>query len=455
MTGHTDHRPQPTAGVTAVLDTTGACLTRLRPAAFTDLRAGRVGVSARPGMRRIGWLGSDILTELGCDATTTGAGRPGEANPDIVAAWLLAHRVRDLYVQFAWDLSYPALCAAADLARTAQVHLWLVGDSPFSDRHAEYLEPYHPRMWTGDEFLQHWAALTHSEEGPVPASTPPALPATSVARRAAGPSGVEATWPAHLPDDDFTTFRAACRDLLEPAAFHTVDEHYRAAHAEVVDTLVPLLLETRVGKAQAVDRESLEGTVAGWLAHRWEECESWQHFLVTVRAAQAAAFSSGWFLPVDLDQLLGAAHTTPRRAQRNTDTWRRLHALVEPHRGAVCALAAAGMGVDSIADLAVSSYDADTGLATDAAGRRFTIEEPARIFVETQQTLRRLRGAGAADPLIVPVDGRRPSPRTLAATVRQVRRELGVAVALPEPDRTTTDPLRWYRRWGVSVQELP
>src|SRR5689334_7337968 len=77
----------PATRVVAVADTTGVTR-RLPTTAFTDLTAGRVGVLARPGMRRAGWLAADLLRALGCRDDVTGAGRPGEGDMTLVAVWL-------------------------------------------------------------------------------------------------------------------------------------------------------------------------------------------------------------------------------------------------------------------------------------------------------------------------------------------------------------------------------
>lgn len=434
----------PGGRITAVADSTGACLAQLRPAAFTNRSEGRVGVAARPGMRRVSWLVTDILSALGCDPLITGAGRPGDGDPHVAAAWLRTHGVRDLYVQFAWDISYPALHDTVMLARRAGVHLWLVGDTPYSDRHAELLEPFAAREWTGDNFLDHWSHLLDAPAG----DTAPTQP---------DPDAVSQTavrWPPRLPDDDFTTFRAACRDRLAGEEFAAVDAFLRDAHQDAIDHLVPLLSTTsEAGTPGAAG--GLEHTVAKWFGQRWATTDSLAHFIVTVRASQVAAFGAGYFVQVDLDQLIGTASTTPRRAQRNPDTWRLLQAYPQPYRAAACALAAAGMGTNEMAELPVATYDPATGTAHDDSGRPFTVELPARLFVETQQTLRRLTGAGETDRLFVgPGDGRPMSARTLASAVRQARRELGAAVALAAPDRATPEPSRWCRRWGISIQEL-
>lgn len=433
------------ATITAVADSTGACLERIRPAAFTNITAGRLGVAARPGMRRVSWLASDILTALGCDENVTGAGMPGEADPDNAAAWLRAHQIEDLYVQFAWDISHPALAAACEIGLRADLRLWLVGDSPYSDAHIETLARFSPREWTQTEFLDHWANLTEPGEAASIADAPQA----PVATRSNAPCAD--AWPRRVPDDDFTTFRAACRDRLVPEAFAAVDAYLHAEHADASAQLLSTLADQ---EESATGREE---AIATWLANRWQVTSSLQHFIVTIRAAQIAAFSAGYFMQVDLDQVIGVGGTLPRRAQRSAATWDLLRAYPEPHRSTTCALAAAGIGINPMATLPISSYEASAGVLTDPrTAERFTVEEPARIFVEAQQALRRLQGATEDDLLIVDTTRGKPvAPRNLATIVRQARRELGAAVALAPPDRLTPDPRYWYRRWGISVQELP
>ncbi len=434
--------------VYAVADSTGACLTQLRPGRFTDLAAGRLGISARPRMRRVSWLATDIVAALGCRQDVAGAGRPGDTDTLTTAAWLQTHRIRHLYVQFAWDSSHPALAAAAGFAQLAGVTLWLVGDSPYTEQHAHVLAEFGVQEWAGQEFLDHWNHLLDTEDKP------------AREERATSDQDAGGGWPARLPDDDFTTFRAACRDRLTTAQFTLVNARFRAAHHDATVGLVPLLSKPTENQAEDEDESDppvarFEKSVAGWLAEHWETAACVAEFQVIVRAAQVAAFGAGYLLQVNLDQLIGTATTTPRRAQRSPETWALLRAYPQPYRAATCALTAAGMGLASITDLSVQDYDAVRGVVVDKEGTRFVVEPAARIFVEAQQTVRRLEGATEQDLLFVnPNDGRRFQPRALAATVRLARRELGAAVALAAPDRLNPDPTRWYRRWGVSIQEL-
>lgn len=355
-----------------VADTRGVTR-KLTTTRFTDLTGGRVGVLARPGMRRIGWLAADTLRALGCSDDVTGAGRPGEGDWTLVAVWLNAHQIRHLYIQHAWTMPLTVLEAVTDLADRTGCTIWLVGDTPYTDRHANVLaargssEPI-----TGEEFNAAWADLT-----PAPARTPNATLQPP-------------DWPARVPDDDFTTFRTTCRDLLSPDQFRLVDHYFRDQ------------VTTAVGEVQAAVTagEVTEEHVAARLHSEWEATPSLAHYLTFLRANQVAFFHSGYYLQVDLDQLVGTAGTMPRRALRSAETWERLHAYPEPHRATICALAAAGLGVEQIHQVTVNGYQPGTGTVRLPDGTTVDIEPDARIYLTAQWHLRMLTGARDGDPLI-------------------------------------------------------
>ena len=269
------------------------------------------------------------------------------------------------------------------------------------------------------------------------------------------------SWPTALPDDDFTTFRAACRDRLSKHEFAVVDDAFLTVIDDATAILIPVL---RTMPPRAIPARSRRGTrgedeferaVAGWFARRWEDTESLQHYQVTVRAAQVAAFNAGYLIQIDLDRLIGMAETTPRRAQRNPATWARLRAYPQPHRAAACALAAAGMATDPMSRLRLDSCDPATGVVTDENGSEYVVEEHARMYLQAQQTLRELQGAQPHDLLLLnPSNSKAIAPRALSTYIRRTRRELGAAVGLAEPDTTAVDADRWMRRWGINILDL-
>lgn len=451
-----------TPAVHAVVDANGVVLRHLLPGHFTNIAAGRVGVLARPGMRRATWLANDILAALGCSNHVTGSRRPGEAEHEIAIAWLQANNIRHLYVQYAWSIGHDALTDAVELARRAGCHLWLAGDAPYTEHHVRRLADYQPVQWTGEEFLAHWNPRLHRRSATTEHARTTAadvIPRDSTAPDL--PLAVPADWPGLLPADDFTTFRSACRDHLTIAQFKAVDDYLIAAHHLANTELVPLLAYTRApddpqseeATNAASDTEVVEKFVADWLAAAWEETPTLQHYIVLLRGAQVAAFNAGFYLQVDLDQLIATADGMPRRALRSPAMWARLHAYPEPHRGAVCALAAAGMSLTDMGAVAIGCWDGDTGVAT-VHDRRYHVDEHAGIFLTAQQRYRRLHGAGDDDLLFARPSGTPYAARAFATIIKTTRRELGVAVAPARIDRTAPTAHRWTHRWGVSIQEL-
>lgn len=413
--------------VVAVTDTTGVTR-QLLPDRFTNLSEGRLGVLARPGMRRASWLAADVLAALGCRDDVSGAGRAGEGDWDHVSAWLATYQVHHLYIRHAWNIRLPILDTLLELLHRTSCTLWLVGDTPFTDGHVETLQPWTSDTVTGEEFLTRWADLDTGGA---------AQPADELTLSA----GI---WPVRVPDDDFTTFRAACRDLLSPGAFTVVDAHFRAGVAEAESQAAALPATT----------DAREVAVAGWLHEHWEQTESMAAYIVFVRAAQVGFFRAGWHLQVDLDQLIGTASTMPRRALRSPELWERLRAYPEPHRGAICALAAAGLPIDTIRGIAVGGVDTDKGSVLLPDGTSVAVPADARLFLTAQAQLRRLRGADTAAPLFPASHGRALSGAAVAQVINDARRELGVAVASDRLDRKPVTGDRWFTRWGISLKEL-
>ena len=409
----------------AVADATG--VTRhLPPSRFTDLGQGRVGVLARPGMRRIGWLAADILGALGCAEGVTGAGRAGEGDWSLVAVWLNTHQVRHLYIQHAWTLPYPVLEEVTTLLERTAVTVWLVGDTQMSDFHRDILSPWTPPTISGEQFTAAWGDITPH----------PATPTH-------GDRIQSAAWPEQVPTDDFTTFRSACRDLLSVEHFTAVDGYLRDRYRSTVR-----FLHEHDGTPLT------EETVAGWLQQQWEDVESLAHFITLLRAAQVAFFRAGHYLQVDLDQLVGTASTMPRRALRSPDTWARLHAYPEPHRAAICALAAAGVAAAQIRQVTVAGYLPDTTVVRLADGNVVDIEPDAAVYLTAQWHLRMQQGADDGALLLPGHRGRPIAERAVVQIINDARRELGVAVAPARPDRKPVTGHRWTTRWGISIQEL-
>ena len=411
--------------VIAVNDPTGVTR-RLLPVRFTNLADGRLGVLARPGMRRPSWLASDLLTTLGCRDDVTGAGRPGEGSLDLAAVWLTVHNIRDLYVRHAWTL--PARVISDLMAATASVpvRLWLVGDTPYTPDHENATGVPADDALTGPGFLDIWHHL------PQPVDT--ASPASATE---------ESGWPDRLPSDDFVTFRAACRTHLTPQQFELVDTHLRAAHTDAADRIQALV------ECDGVTASAL----AAWLEEVWQNTAWMSQFIAYTRATQIAFFSAGWQLKVDLPRFLATASTTPRRALRTPKVWNRLRAYPEPHRGAICALAAAGLTSEQIVHVRLHDLDPG-GRKVCVDGNWVEVEKDARLFLRAQRERRCREGSRTTALLFVTNRGTKIRSRTVGDTITLARRELGVAFPAPRGARKAPTGDRWTQQWGLGLWRL-
>lgn len=173
-----------------------------------------------------------------------------------------------------------------------------------------------------------------------------------------------------------------------------------------------------------------------------------------LKAYQVAAFSLGWFLKVDRDQLLGTVTVSPRRSARTRALWARLSGYASPHRGAVCALVGAGIDIVDLGDVLVESVTDAGKTVILPSGRRVHIEDGAHHHVHAQQLLRHLNGANGDDPLLTDADGRPLRERAAANIISTARLELGINLTGLRTERRAPTGDRWYTRWGISMQEL-
>ncbi len=250
-------------------------------------------------------------------------------------------------------------------------------------------------------------------------------------------------WPTHVPDDDFTTFRAACRDVLTGEEFAVVDAAF-LGNVVVLRNAVAGMVPVATSAKRRPRRCS---PTTGRPPSRWRTT-------YLVRAASAAFCLAGHYLQVDLDQLIGAAARMQRRALRSAATWARLHAYPEPHRGAICALAAAGLAVEEMRHLAVGSYDASMARWPPAMGAKSRWNRPLASSWWHNSTCAPARGQRLLTRCSQTRDGAPMSASAMVTVIHNARRELGVAVAPARQDRKPIFGDRWMTRWGVSVQEL-
>lgn len=360
-------------------------------------------------------IARQILVGLGKAPEIAGPASRGGSEWRFLRAWVEAHRLYRVVIAGVEQLRPKELRILIDnLDRTpADVWLWTV--PALSNTHIRAFTELATRFeW--DDFVTVFP--------PAPAGDTNAEPAAP------------APYP-QVPVEEFTTFRAACRDLLPPPDFERVDTDYRAAHAAAT--------------AIASEGDIIE-QAAELLADRWATCTSDAEAQVVLRATQAALFCAGWYLGVALPEFLTAIELRPRAATRPMADWLQLRAYLDPAIGAATALSTAGMELPELVGLTLGDVEADGSSAT-GAGRRYSVDEPGRVFVHAQRLYRLERGGRSSDQFLVRAE-RTPSSATVSHALRAPVRDLGLGLIPPRALRQAGTALRWLATHGLSLRRL-
>lgn len=378
--------------------------------------SGLVVAQVPPAMRRTTEMCTELLAAFGKRDDVSGPGRRAERNWTQLLAWMAAYRIANLVLVDAQWLPAPILDEVAGLAALSGADIWLVAQQPIEDDYPKALSRW-PVMTAPARQLAEIIKARPSEAAAPPVSFP------------------------RVPSDSFLSFRAEARRRLPADEFAAVDAVYRRAFAAA-----GVWLRNLHDAGTNVDEPALLAFLRPALA----ACATADEMVTVVRATQAACLRAGWLLNAETTQLFLTAETVAAASAVSTDTWRRLGAYREPYRGAVCALAAAEVGVDDMAALTCGDIDPD-GRHVAVNGAQVAVPAAARVFLRAQAAWRSYAGAAGTDVFFADEDGAPLRARVLAQAVRDPLYELGVALISQKVVPTRIDGARWTKRWGISV----
>jgi hypothetical protein len=350
----------------------------------TDPSTGIVTFTARPTRHAWG-ITQTILAALGARDDVFGAGRRHDQDLTLLPAWLHAYQTNTIAVRHANHLTDKTLldnllhiaeAVGADLALTCDEH---------ETRLVDWVEQHGGRVDTNEERL---------------------LRRLAKAARPLGPSGPPLTppgFPQFLPRIDFYGFRARCRDILTPDQFNLVDRLYTSTFQAVQADPYATVQEAST---------RLAATVA---AHR-----SPGEVLTVTRAAQAAMFTHGLLLKVDIDTLLNTVRSNRHRRFTPAEV-RELRAYRTPWRSAAAVLRDADLSLDEIRALTLRQVDPDGTITTFP--HLLPLHADATIYLQAQRRYRLSLGASLDEPLI----------ENVAPHIKRALRLTGSELGLPAP----------------------
>ncbi len=365
---------------------------------LSDPHSGFLVAQVVPKMRRRTQLCQDLLYALGQRDDVGGRLRDGERDWELLIAWLRGWPVRELVLLDAQWLPNAFLDDVAGLAATCGSRLWLVAQQPVEDTYPAGL-----RSWpTAEPLPRELVAIVKARRDELAAT----LPAPSFPR---------------VPATNFVSFRAEARRQLTAAEFALVDALYRDTYGEARTWL------------DGLDGDLGEEQVLTHLRPRLALLATADEMVTAVRATQAAAFRHGILLNAEPVQLFLTAERAGAAAITSPETWRRLRAYREPYRGAMCALAAAELGVDDVLEIRLADVAAD-GTSVTLSGKRCDVPAGGAPYLRAQVALRTLEGAGPGDTLFADEDGVPIRRRMLALALRSS------SLASPSCPRTPSPP---------------
>lgn len=326
----------------------------------TDPATGIVIATGRP--TRHAWaVGQTVLAAMGVRLDMEGAGRRHGEDLEYLNAWLTAYGVRVLVIRHATNIqNTEVLDNLLYLTTAVGVDLALTSDDTVAHRLADWVCERSGHVDTDHQpLIDRLTTIT--------TTTMP-----SVTRS-------DSDFPALLPRVDFYGFRARCRDVLTPQQFDMVNRRY-------VDVFKEVQADPFATSTEAAERI----TVA------LQDSDNVGKALTTLRAAQAAMFTHGLLLKVNLGYFLNGVQESEHRRLTDPEI-RALRAYRTPWRSSVVVLRDADLTRDQIAALKMADI-ADSGHPSGVD--HLPLSDDAALYLRAQRILRLLQGAQDDDAFL-------------------------------------------------------
>lgn len=366
---------------------------------------GIVLVVGRPSARPVA-LHREVLAGLGARDDVRGAARRHGPDRDILLtrAWVAAHRARALVVAHADLCGSPTWFGpVAEAVSGAGASLALVCDDTGGDKVADWVESVGGSVAGPDEL-----------DAFLKSAIRPRLEVDDTL----APSESADAFPALLPQAAFYSFRARCRDTLGAAEFASVDRVYRDTFKLFGDFADPT--------AERI-RDALAGRIA--------DCTVQGEVLPVVRGAQAALFTRGLLLAVNVGPAKDAVRDRVHQVLTD-DEIRALRAYREPRVGVATVVRSMDLEYVNMRNMRLRNVDED-GRYT-SKGLKREAPQSSRVLFRAQRHVRLLEGAGPDDRFLT------QDSLLVADAIRWTKADLnlpGLATRKEQPRKAWTDAM--------------
>lgn len=394
-------------------------------AGLTNRLQGRAVCRPTPGAETSPQLAADLLVALGKRFDALRFERVQTRAWDLVDIWIEAEQVRHLFVLRAHLQPARAWGELVSLGQRAGVEIWMVYAA---DRASRDRPVNKPQVWTPAAFAAHWISDDHNGDE----------------------NGTDIGFP-EVPTDNFPTFRASCRRLLDGPTFERVDRVYRASMDETTAWLACRHPGSTTLVSPEIDIADAAAQLQGLLVGDCGPAEA----VVRLRGAQAAYFRAGWlisFRPTLVPSDSGLVTLGPGL---DTAAAARLRRLCTPRSAAAMVLfLLADIRSEALCRLDIGNVSTDAS-RVELGEWHINVPVYARSLLRALLVERRRAGASENDPLFVhPRTGGRYVGSALRNILRSVSAKTGISTGSHDSLGSPSGPEAWLRARGMNIIRL-
>jgi hypothetical protein len=393
---------------------------------FKTFRHGWGSLLVRPQTKtRVPELWVDLLIAVGHPLNTGTTKRANCDATEFLYTWLSVTQIQHVAILGAQQLNSPGLTACCTLLTSLGITVWLIYDTETNGlRHETELG-----LAMIDTTIEQLIKTRQKQD---PKRAPKTTPRTK--RNTASDS-----FPT-VPDVHFLVFQSYVDELLTIREIRFVRAVYNTVLAAAT---------TWFKSNPTVDEPQLVEFLSGVLHSESDR----NKMLTIIRAAQMAAFNSGFFLDVDQRFWFQRRFGTMAPLRLSTDDWQRVALLQNPRHAATATLATLGLQIETISRLPAENVAATGQSVGTGSGQAATIgNEDAQRILRAQHIYRAFTNTQSGTFLGDPMD--KKSNRNLSDVIRSISAATNIQIRAKHTRHNIHSTSGWRHRNGITIRDL-